>query len=344
MILIDAININSGGGVTLLEQLVCQLEKVHLKHFILLDNRYSKSGAIKNNYKKYKSNIIKRSSIIEESIRVFNPNILICFGNFPPPKKFKNIKIITYFQNCLLIPSLWGNWMNLKEKSLLLLKSTYLKLYLNNSDYFVFQTHFVANKFNEFYKPQKAILEVFPFFNEDVFVEKISDIKIRENNSFIYVSSGSAHKNHINLFAAWAILGDRGLFPKLIVTLQNSLYDEQINLLKSRGCDIINLGNVNSTSVVELNLKSEFTIFPSYVETIGLGIVEGVFCGTKIISSNLPFLEDIVEPTLSFDPSDANDIATKVEFAMKNKDKLKDSKLVIKNQINDFINFLQMEL
>lgn len=344
MILIEALKINSGGGAILLQYLLRNLDVNRIEYFLLIDERYSNNYSVHENSLLFKSNVFNRPYIIKKYIKLLNPSLLLCFGNFPPASKFKQLKVITYFQNNLLIPTLHGPWLNVKDRFSLFLKSVYLKMNLKNSDYYIFQTDYVSRKFVEYYKPKATKTEVYPFFDECDFIEKIIYNNTREENSFIYVSSGSTHKNHKNLFIAWGILGDRGLFPKLIVTLPKGLYDVQINLLKSKGCNISNVGNINSDDVNKINLKSEFTIFPSFIESIGLGIVEGIYCGTKIISSNLPYLDDIVQPTLFFDPLDPYNMAAKVEYAIKNKDKLKDSKLVIKNQINDFIDFLQREL
>jgi hypothetical protein len=80
----------------------------------------------------------QRSYIIRKYVKLLNPSLLLCFGNFPLSINFENLSVISYFQNNLLIPTLHGPWLNLKDRFLLILKSLYLKKNLKKSDYYIF--------------------------------------------------------------------------------------------------------------------------------------------------------------------------------------------------------------
>ena len=51
---------------------------------------------------------------------------------------------------------------------------------------------------------------------------------------------------------------------------------------------IINCGYINRNEVFE-NMKTKVLIFPSYIETVGLPLLEAKLIGTIILASNTPF-------------------------------------------------------
>ena len=45
-------------------------------------------------------------------------------------------------------------------------------------------------------------------------------------------------------------------------------------------------------------LSSEFLMFPSLTESFGLGLIEAIECGCKVIGADLPYTYEVCEPHL----------------------------------------------
>ncbi len=56
--------------------------------------------------------------------------------------------------------------------------------------------------------------------------------------------------------------------------------------------------------------------FPSLAEGYGLPVAEAIACGTPVIASDLPPLDELVGPAARFDPTSARSIATALEAAL----------------------------
>ena len=116
------------------------------------------------------------------------------------------------------------------------------------------------------------------------------------------------------------------------------LLTRKIEELKKKGVKIINVGKVSFENAIIYTKKSKYCVFPTLNETLGLGLVEATIAGAKVLSSNLPFIYDVVEPSLSFDPYNVNDMAEKIKLALS--EDLPKPKLRLQNKLNAFIDFL----
>ena len=70
------------------------------------------------------------------------------------------------------------------------------------------------------------------------------------------------------------------------------------------------------SKLAEKYAESEFLIFPSLSESFGLGIVEGINAGCKVIGADLPYLYAVCRPSATFDPYDVNDISRSISGAI----------------------------
>lgn len=69
-------------------------------------------------------------------------------------------------------------------------------------------------------------------------------------------------------------------FHEIFVLIENK---------KKLGYPIYNKGFVNHATMEEVYAKAEFHIFPSLAESFGLGLVEAIDCGCKVIAADLPY-------------------------------------------------------
>ena len=72
-------------------------------------------------------------------------------------------------------------------------------------------------------------------------------------------------------------------------------------------------------------------------------MIEGCENKCKIIAADLDYVYDIVEPSIVFDPFNAEKLANIIFDISERKITLSDSKLIIKNKIFDLINLLNIK-
>ena len=109
----------------------------------------------------------------------------------------------------------------------------------------------------------------------------------------------------------------------------------KINSLHSKGYPIHNLGFISRDKLSRIYNMHEFLIYPSLAESFGLGIIEAIENGCKVIGSDLPYLYEVCEPSLVFDPHQESSIYSAFHLALTTK--LKPTQQKIHNQIDIFI-------
>jgi glycosyltransferase involved in cell wall biosynthesis len=337
MILIDALYINNGGGKILLDYLITQLSKSNANVFYLLDDRITENHPeISPDKVQYlRGSFLKRKEFYIKNRNRFTK--VFCFGNLPPNIKLK-AEVFTYFHQpmYLNIPKEFRLIERLKFK----LKIAILKRIAKNTDYWLVQSVFIKEKMQEKFHFTEESLVVLPFYPQ---FETLQTEIVREKYTYFYVSNATPHKNHIRLIEVFCEFYDKHRKGKLILTVNNS-YPEVLDLInnkKEKEYPIENIGFVDRFTLQKKYLSSEFLIFPSITESFGLGLIEAVECGCMVIGADLPYTDEVCEPTLKFNPLDNNSILKALEDSL-NKEDLKPSEARIHNSINQLINLLKV--
>jgi|LakMenEpi03Aug12_release.lakeMendotaPanAssembly.Ray.scaffolds.fasta_scaffold455783_2 glycosyltransferase involved in cell wall biosynthesis len=335
MILIDAVYINNSGGKALLDYFIEKIEETNFKIYYLLDSRIISNHPIiksSNKVRYLKGGFLPRYFFYMKNRILFSS--IFCFGNFPPPIQQKSI-VYTYFHQLLYInPSDDdGFYFNFMIK----LKTSLFSLFSKNSNYWIVQTLLIKNSLNsKFNHISKSSIFVMPFYN----ITESNKIVIRISNKFLYVSTGFRYKNHYILISAFKNFFNKYKTGELHLTIGNEYKNLiiLINTLKLKGYPIFNLGIVDKFTLTHIYKSSEFVIFPSLRESFGLGIVEGIENGCKIIASDLPWLYSVCEPSLVFNPYSKISLEMAFEAAIYNKTKLSISK--VNNEIQEIIKLI----
>lgn len=335
MLLVDATYIHNGGGRILLNYLVMNLLESKKDTFFLLDSRCKPDFDFIPSQKKLylKTSLWSRYQFYFKHKNDFSK--VICLGNLPPSIRLKT-KVYTYFQNLTYLD--YSNYHGI-TKSILSLKSWYLKFYLKNTDYVIVQTDYVKKSFCKKYQYLENQCLTIPFFEN--FVEK-NQIEIRRKEHFLFVSDGNTHKNHENLLKAWEVINQKKPDLELHITI-SQIYPKLLKTIEkyqSKGLNIINYGKVSQKTLNELYKASEYIIYPSFIESFGLGLIEGVLAGCKPIVSNRPYAFAVVEPFKVFNPHDFQDIANSVLEAYNNTQPFKNQPIKVKNEIEKLIKIL----
>lgn len=303
MVLIDALYVNNGGGKRLLNLLVKEFSKNNNNVFYLFDSRISEDF---NFLDKDKVAYINASLLKRHIFYLKNKNKFTCvfsFGNIPPTISLK-IPVYTYFHNyTFLLEGLSG---------FSLLKSTIIRLLNRNTSFWVVQSNLIREKLAEAWSIEKAKILVLPFFEDNINIYK-NETKVKHDKSainFIYISDGHNYKNHKNLIIAFAKYSQ--LYPNSTLTLTiGENYVDLINNIddaKKNGVKIYNKGLISYNDVVTELINSDIIVYPSTVESFGLGLIEAAQFGIPICAANLPYVYEVVIPNCTFDPLSADSI------------------------------------
>jgi hypothetical protein len=227
---------------------------------------------------------------------------------------FKNNKTFAYFQNTTI----------LKNK----LKRLYFKFFQRNVETWIFQTPLTRNDYLQNFTPRNTL--VIPFFPMPS--EKKNKFLIKKN-TFFYPTSNRTHKNNNILIETFKNLYNFGLEVKLELTLKREDYSGEITP------NINFLGVLSRQEVLKKYVSGCTMIHPSVEESFGLVLIEACQYDLNIITSDLPYVFQIIQPTAVFNPYDPDDIFRVVLNYIENY-VCKPAKLNVKNELNRLINLI----
>lgn len=335
MILIDALYINNGGGKVLLDYLISSLENQNKKVFYLLDKRVE--NCIPKISNKNKVLFLKASLYARRNFYITHRthfSTVLCFGNLPPNIKL-TAKIYTYFHQPLYITI--PSELKIINKLILTIKVFILKKLIKNTDYWIVQSNFMKKQLAGKFSLKNENILVLPFYpplDSDVNQNRIKD-------QFIYISNAPKHKNHEYLIEAFSDFYQEFKKGKLILTVSNKFPSlvNKINEKAKIGIPIYNIGFVNRSQLSQWLKSSEYLIYPSLAESFGLGLIEGIENGCKIIGADLPYTYEVCDPSIIFNPKEQESIYNALVISLENN--TKDSIPKISNKINQLMNLLK---
>ena len=332
MILIDTLYLNSFGGKTILELFFQTFADSKTKHHVLLDSRLDSKWVKKlksNNYTFIEATHKNRINFYSQNLIRFSS--ILCLSNVPPPIQ-TSIKTSVFFHNCLLLNPL-SQKVSIKNRTINFFKFRYIKHYNQNDYQWVVQTQLVKKLLKENLNINLDQILIYPVFKE---VFKVNQAK-KNLNEFVYVSSIVSHKNHKRLIKAFieaANNTDKEI--KLHLTLNK---EELPKIVFPKNLKIEFHGTISAEEVNELYNSCEFAIYPSLVESFGLPLIEASNHGCKVIASDLPYVHEIITPSLTFDPYSVESISNSILKAIET-DNLPETKVLVENKLDNFIDFI----
>lgn len=115
---------------------------------------------------------------------------------------------------------------------------------------------------------------------------------------FFYPASAFTYKNHMTLLKAFKYAQDRGLSDyELILTIradENGYTKGLAEYAEKNSLNVLFGGSISRDSVFELYSKSVL-VFPSYLESFGMPLLEARMSGCPIIASDTPFAREILD-------------------------------------------------
>lgn len=330
MLLIDALYINTSGGKVLLEYLIRELKKHQINCFFLLDDRLDTNFIDqKDKFLYLKATLFNRYNFYSKNKDRFS--VVFCFGNIGPPINLNN-KTITYVHQKLFLSRVTEK-KNFKHA----LKQILFKYFLKKTDLVLVQSKLMEKDLKTYINKSKYRFktQVLPFY-DSLIGEESKKIPF----FYFYVSTGFNYKNHIRLLDGFSAFYKRHKKGELHLTVSENFSEvnHYINKLVADGYPIYNHGFIDKDKLKPLYAKASFIVYPSLVESLGLGLVEGIDNNCKIIGANLDYVFEVCEPSITFDPYDSSSIEKALTYSLNIN--LKDSRKLMQNEMSKLITIL----
>ncbi len=314
-LIVHAPNVHVGGGKELLAALMRALDGSH-PYSAVLDERFAREVDLRNATRVVRVQPTMTQRLAAElrlkSLSRTGARVL-CFGNLPPLFRLP-VEVFLYLQNRYLVGTESLAGLPPRTRMRLALERHWLARRLSNVDTIVVQTTSMRDEVRERFGRDAIVL---PFLPDAHSAQNASRAPGRADGAFLYVASGEPHKNHLRLLHAWAMLAKEGLRPPLWLTLDSTRYSELVRVVddavRDHGLNIRNLGNVSREAITGVYSTAAALIYPSTLESYGLPLLEARAVGLPILTGELDYVRDVVDPEETFDPHSSLSIARAVK-------------------------------
>lgn len=176
--------------------------------------------------------------------------------------------------------------------------SFFVSLYRHGKSYFIVQIPSVKEAFLKKFNVNSKNVFVIPPEIPNVSLENLEDTKLEIGKThFIYPATLFVYKNHRLLLQTLRILKEEefDVFNNIRIhfTLREEdlrIFPEFVDVVDSVVCE----GVVSFNKLLGLYNSSDALLFPSYIESFGLPLLEAAGVGIPIIASDLPYVHDVV--------------------------------------------------
>lgn len=339
--IVEATQTYSPGNVELLVYVLSKIENNEIICTVYLGHDYTYKILDDFAYKYIK---VQKTSGIDTAKRFLKKreNVLF-FCSYPPVLKQHNS--LVYFHSLFFAnPFKFLNDKKLSTKIKFTRFFVYglIRFFHRNVDFFYCQTNAIEKELKNSFSG--ISVKKMPFFNDSALMQLKQDKSAKFEYDFFYPATADIHKNYFRLFDAVQILAEKKTI-KLCVTIDvnatpyiNKIDEINKNLNYEA---IVNIGRVSKNIVLELYLKSKALVFPSLEESLGLPLIEASFVSCPIIGSNLPYIYDVVENPIVFNPLDIIDIADKMNRFLDGEFDNIRQKNKIDNKVQEIITYFQ---
>jgi glycosyltransferase involved in cell wall biosynthesis len=339
-IIIEATQTYSPGNV---ELLIYLLKKIESNNFdIKLYLGHDATEKIINELNISSLNIYRSSALQTFTRSIQKRKNVLFFCSYPPLGKHYN-SIVYYHSSFFFNPikTLLNRKVSLKTRFSRIFIHFVIRLFNKKVNIFYCQTPEIKRDLLQSFK--NIQVQCVPFFND---IELIAaknhekDVKF----DFFYPATADVHKNYFRLFDAVLLLGKQKKISLAVTVARDKLsFIERINEVNSiLGYEaVVNIGRVPKQEVIAYFIKSKAMIFPSLEESLGLPLIEAATLNIPIIGSDLPYIYDVVENPIVFNPYEPQDIADKMKGFLEGKFNDVKQTNKIRNQVEEIINFFK---
>ena len=232
-----------------------------------------------------------------------NPSLIISFQN-TGVRYNENIPQLIYYHQALPLFEKQWNFFKSQERLFFLYKylySYFVSQSIHKNVFFVVQIQSIKEAFLQRYNISSERVHVLPPEIQTIDYGKVSRVDFEDGKKhFIYPASPHLYKNHSLLLKALHLIKKRNVTLFQMIRLHLTLSEDDVLDLSKQ---VHNLG-VEDAIVYEGVLpfqkllacykSMDALLFPSYIETFGLPLLEAAGAGMCIIASDLPYVHDVI--------------------------------------------------
>lgn len=142
-----------------------------------------------------------------------------------------------------------------------------------------------------------------------------------EASYVLYPTGNHPRKNNELLVRAWSLLPPAvGRSRQLVLAgdlpASTVHHLEQVAATLGVAGSVVAAGHVDDELLLELYQGAELVCFPSLAEGFGLPVAEALACGTPVVASDRPSLDELLPSSCRFDPEDPSSIASSIAAAL----------------------------
>ena len=296
IILVIDVAAEHGGALTVLNQFIDEFKKNKANHYIVVLSTLHYENCANIAYHNCKW--VKKSHLyrlffdkfyIKELIKKYQPDRLLSLQNNAFP--VDNIPQDVFFHNALPIAN--KRFSLFESRSLWIYQNIVggvIKQSLKNASRIIVQANWI----------KQALISKWHIEEKNIIVKRpcvMPSMKTKEYHprALFYPANGGLYKNHITLIKALVPLWKKYGGPELRLTGEMSgLPLDCQKILNNREYPIKFLGRLSKEQMNE-QYVSTILVFPSYIETVGLPLIEAKDIGSKIIVSDCEYAHEAID-------------------------------------------------
>jgi len=306
-IIVNATALDKGGALAILEQFIEAIPIFKYEYIVFVNSGFNLSISQKNIKIIYKRITSMGERFIWDTFGIknwlkenkVNPVATISLQNTNFRTK-ASIPNFIYFHNAIPFSDVKWNPFHRDERILWFYKHIYpffVRLYINkNTEVFV-QSNSIKECFTKHFNfPNGRIHVIVPKLRLQSYTEEnIYDLALDKNQlNLFYPATPYVFKNHSTILNAISRLS-RNLQEKISLHLTCENVELKHILDFSDIHFRINfMGKIDYNKVVQMYKEADALLFPSFIETVGLPLIEAASFGLKIIVSDLPYSHEVL--------------------------------------------------
>lgn len=203
-----------------------------------------------------------------------------------------------YFHNAIPLSDKRWNPFNKSERAIWFYKNIYpyfIRVYINRNTEIFVQSNSVKDGFaKRFNFPKDKIHIVLPKIKLAARKKSNSPLLDRNKLNLFYPATTFIFKNHLTIIKAISLLGSN-LQQRITLHLTCNENELPFKIADSEIHFKINfMGNICFERVLQIYDEADALLFPSYIETLGLPLIEAASFGVPIIVSDLPYSREVL--------------------------------------------------
>ena len=229
-------------------------------------------------------------------IKAFNPDYIVSLQNMPI-KGTKKPQLVYLHQSLQYCPKKFS-YLKGEERALAVRQRIVCGFYkraLPKAKHIFVQTNWIKDATVQWLKRSEAEVTVVPVgLNElEVFVKPYQGARSRK---FFYPARAEVYKNHQTILNACKILKDEGIddFEMIFTIDENDNACAKRLVEEAKGLPVSCIGSVKYEDIWSYYAETVL-LFPSYLETCGLPLLEARRSGGIVLASDLPFAHEALD-------------------------------------------------